>query len=84
LSTFKTSRFLAAHAQNKGESSMTKFVVAAKKFATEEEGATLVEYALLVALLALASAVILTSIGQNIRIFFIRVNDRVVTATPAP
>jgi pilus assembly protein Flp/PilA len=80
----KTSGFLAALAQNRGESSMAKLIVAAKKFATEEEGASLIEYALLVALLAVASVVILTSIGQNIQIFFTRVNDKVVTATPAP
>jgi pilus assembly protein Flp/PilA len=63
---------------------MAKLIAAAKKFATEEEGASLVEYALLVALLAVVSITILTTLGGSISTLFTRVNDKVVAATPAP
>jgi pilus assembly protein Flp/PilA len=74
LSTFERSGFLATHAQNKGESFMARLIAVAKKFATEEEGASLVEYALLVALLAAASIIILIQIGLNIQAKFTNVN----------
>src|SRR4051812_43658544 len=44
---------------HKGVAAMVKLVAAARKFAAGEEGATLVEYSLLVALLAAASIAIL-------------------------
>ncbi len=44
---------------------MAKLVVA-KKFIAEEEGATLVEYALLVALLVAASIALLYGLGRNV------------------
>jgi pilus assembly protein Flp/PilA len=80
LSTFERSGFLADHAQNKGESSMAKLVIAAKKFATKEEGATLVEYALLVGLIAGACFTILTALGRNVQDLFTTVNNAVSTA----
>jgi len=40
---------------------MTKFITAAKKFVKGEEGATMVEYGLMVALIAMAGATILGS-----------------------
>jgi Flp pilus assembly pilin Flp len=59
---------------------MNKFVVAARKFAAGEEGATLVEYSLLVALLAAASIAILYGFGQNIKGLYTQVNNAVGTA----
>jgi pilus assembly protein Flp/PilA len=59
---------------------MTKLVSAAKKFAAAEEGASLVEYSLLVALLAAASIAILYGLGQNIQSLFTQVNTAVSTA----
>ncbi|MBW3574906.1 MAG: Flp family type IVb pilin [Actinobacteria bacterium] len=47
---------------------------------TDERGAALVEYALLVALIAVASIVILELLGTGISGMFTRVNDQISTA----
>jgi Flp pilus assembly pilin Flp len=49
---------------------MIKLVVAAKRLAAGEEGATLVEYSLLVALLAAASIAVLYNFGNEIQYIF--------------
>jgi Flp pilus assembly pilin Flp len=49
---------------------MAKLVPAAKKFAAAEEGASLVEYSLLVALLAAASIAILYGLGLEVNYIF--------------
>ena len=59
---------------------MTKFVVAVKRFVTAEEGASLVEYSLLVALLAAASIAIVYGLGQNVKNTYTQVNNAVGTA----
>ena len=59
---------------------MAKLVAAAKKFAAGEEGASLVEYSLLVALLAAASIAILYGLGQNIQGLYNQVNSAVTSA----
>ena len=59
---------------------MTRYVDAVKKFAKEEEGASLVEYSLLVALIAAASISILYGLGQNIQSMYAQVNNAVGTA----
>jgi pilus assembly protein Flp/PilA len=58
---------------------MVKLVAAARKFAAGEEGATLVEYSLLVALIAAASIAILYNFGQNIQGLYTQVNTAVGT-----
>jgi pilus assembly protein Flp/PilA len=45
---------------------MTKLVTAFKKHLNDEEGASLVEYALLLALIALACMVAIGALGTNI------------------
>jgi pilus assembly protein Flp/PilA len=62
---------------------MAKLLAAAKKFATEEEGASLVEYSLLVALLAAASVTILTALGANVRALYTTVNNAISNANAA-
>ncbi len=62
---------------------MAKLVAAVKKFAAEEEGATLVEYSLLVALLAAASIAILYGLGANIQSLYSQVNNSVSSANAA-
>jgi pilus assembly protein Flp/PilA len=59
---------------------MSKFVTAVRKFVVDEEGATLVEYSLLVALLAAASIAILYGLGQNVKGLYTQVNTAVGTA----
>ena len=59
---------------------MARYVVAVKKFASGEEGAALVEYSLLVALIAAASIAILYGLGQNIKNMYAQVNNAVGTA----
>jgi Flp pilus assembly pilin Flp len=67
---------------------MVKLVGAARKFAAGEEGATLVEYSLLVALLAAASIAVLYNFGSEIRYIFSAsntalgsANDSITTAS---
>ena len=62
---------------------MAKLIAAAKKFATGEEGATLVEYSLLVALLAAASVTIIIGIGSNVRSLYTSANNAVTNAVAA-
>ncbi len=59
---------------------MARFVDVVKRFAREEEGASLVEYSLLVALLAAASIAILYGLGQNVKGLYNQVNTAVGTA----
>ena len=59
---------------------MARIAVAVKKFAAAEEGASLVEYALLVALLSAASIAILYGLGQNINSLYAQVNNSISTA----
>jgi Flp pilus assembly pilin Flp len=59
---------------------MARFFAAARKFVTCEDGASLVEYSLLVALLAAASISILYGLGQNIKSIYTQVNSAVGTA----
>jgi Flp pilus assembly pilin Flp len=62
---------------------MIKLASAARNFATGEEGATLVEYSLLVALLAAASIAILYGFGQNIKGIYSQTNTAVSSANEA-
>jgi Flp pilus assembly pilin Flp len=59
---------------------MTKLVVAVKRFVAGEEGASLVEYSLLVALLAAASIAIVYGLGQTVKSTYTQVNNAVGTA----
>jgi Flp pilus assembly pilin Flp len=59
---------------------MSRLTAAVKTFAAGEEGASLVEYSLLVALLAAASIAILYGLGQNVRSMYTQVNNSVGTA----
>jgi Flp pilus assembly pilin Flp len=59
---------------------MAKLVALAQKFAAGEEGATLVEYSLLVALLAAASISVLYSFGNEIHYIFTASNTAVGSA----
>jgi Flp pilus assembly pilin Flp len=59
---------------------MCRVTAAVKSFVAGEEGASLVEYSLLVALLAAASIAILYGLGQNIQSLYMQVNNAVGTA----
>jgi Flp pilus assembly pilin Flp len=59
---------------------MVKFAAAVRTFAAGEDGASLVEYSLLVALLAAASIAILYGLGQNVKSIYTQVNNAVGTA----
>jgi Flp pilus assembly pilin Flp len=59
---------------------MSRIATAVKSFIAHEEGASLVEYSLLVALLAAASIAILYGLGQNIKSLYTQVNNAVGTA----
>jgi Flp pilus assembly pilin Flp len=59
---------------------MANSTAAVKRFAAGEDGASLVEYSLLVALLAAASIAILYGLGQNVKSMYTQVNNAVGTA----
>jgi len=64
---------------------MAKIIAAAKRFVREEEGATLVEYALAIALISLVAGAGAFILGGNIRTFFTNVGTSVSgTQIPAP
>jgi len=52
-----------------------------KRFFAEEEGQTLVEYGLLVSLIALVVIAILTVLGQKVRNLFVTVNSNISSTT---
>lgn len=54
----------------------------ASRFATEEDGAGLIEYALLCALIALGSVVAMTALGVSISGLFGRVGTRLDGTSP--
>lgn len=58
---------------------MSRFLRVVRGFVREEEGASLVEYALLVALIALACVVALTATGTSISDMFTRLNGKLAT-----
>jgi len=57
-----------------------------KRFVTDEEGATMVEYALMVALIAVVSIAVVAALGTNIWQAFDTTNTEMSTAgaTPRP
>lgn len=58
---------------------MRKLIELSKSFVRDEDGASLVEYALLVALIALACVVALTATGTSISNMFTRINGKLAT-----
>jgi pilus assembly protein Flp/PilA len=64
------------HTNEKGEFKMIKRLI---NFIKDEEGATMVEYGLMVALIAVVCIVAITAIGTNLNIVF----DNVADALPS-
>jgi pilus assembly protein Flp/PilA len=58
---------------------MFKKLATLKNFLKDEEGASLVEYALLVALIALACVIAITATGVSISAMFTRINNKLST-----
>lgn len=58
------------------------------KFINDESGATMVEYAILVALIAVAAIVIILAVGQQVNNAFQKVSDELkkggINPNPAP
>jgi Flp pilus assembly pilin Flp len=57
-----------------------RFITRVREFVTNDEGQDLLEYALLVALIALVCVVTITSTGQQVNIVFQKIKDALVTA----
>lgn len=49
---------------------MNKFIAQVQRFAHDEEGATMVEYGLMVALIAVVCIAAITTIGTNLNLVF--------------
>jgi pilus assembly protein Flp/PilA len=63
--------FFPQHLLPKGEKSMAKLIKAARKFITgKEEGASMVEYGLLVALIAIFVIIAVALVGTNLKQVF--------------
>ena len=62
---------------------MNKIINITKKIARDEEGAVLVEYALLVALIALACITAITLLGSEISGLFTRIADILKAQPPS-
>lgn len=56
---------------------MSKFIAAAKQFVRDEEGATAVEYGLLVALIAAVIVGVVKTLGTNVKTGFETVNTEI-------
>ena len=54
-----------------------------KRFVREEEGATMVEYGLMIALIAVVLIVIVSTLGQSLKTSFSRTNTGVTNANQA-
>jgi len=54
---------------------MKKFIAQAKRFAREEEGATMVEYGLMVALIAIVCITAITTIGTRLNSVFVDIGN---------
>jgi pilus assembly protein Flp/PilA len=65
-----------------GENPMAKFIAAAKRFVREDEGATLVEYALAIALISLVAGAGALILGTGISDFFGKVSTKVNSYAP--
>lgn len=63
---------------------MFQFFHAIHMLRTREEGQTLVEYALILALVSVAAVVALAAIGTNVTGIFNAIKDKLVTTTPTP
>jgi len=60
-----------------GDESMTKFYAAATKLVREEEGASLAEYGLLLALIAVVCIGAITLVGSKISLMFSSVSGSI-------
>jgi pilus assembly protein Flp/PilA len=56
---------------------MTKLIAAARTFVAGEEGATMVEYGLMVALIAAVCIAVVTTLGTNIQAKFQSVSNAI-------
>ena len=54
-----------------------------KRFVREEDGATMVEYGLMIALIAVVLIVIVSTLGQSLKNSFARTNTGVINANTA-
>jgi len=61
---------------------MSFFRVVANRFSREEDGAAMVEYALLVGLIAVASIVTLTALGVTISGMWTTISGKIAGAIP--
>jgi Flp pilus assembly pilin Flp len=70
------------HNRQIGESFMTRFIVTAKKLLVREEGPTMAEYGLMVAVVALVAVVGAASLGTDLSSFFTAVGTRISSYAP--
>ena len=54
-----------------------------KKFIKDEDGATMIEYGLIAALVSVAAVIALTALGGSLSAMFTSVSDKVTEVTPS-
>ena len=57
-------------------------ITSIKKFMKEEDGATMIEYGLIAALVSVAAVIALTALGGSLSSMFTSVSDKVKEVTP--
>ena len=62
---------------------MSKLINFVKAFSNKEDGQDLLEYALLVALIALVCVAVITSTGTGVQTIFSQISSALTTAAPA-
>ena len=69
----------AALSENSMERKMNKLFMAVRRFSHDEEGATAVEYGMMVGLIAVAIIVVVAAIGSQLNDLFVKVKDCITT-----
>jgi pilus assembly protein Flp/PilA len=60
---------------------MNQLVTAVKRFVSEEEGVTAIEYGLIAALIAVVIIAAITAVGTNLTCIFTRIADCLISPT---
>ena len=60
----------------------SEMITSIKKFMKEEDGATMIEYGLIAALVSVAAVIALTALGGSLSSMFTSVSDKVKEVTP--
>jgi pilus assembly protein Flp/PilA len=84
VAAFETLRVRIGQAERAKERDLMNLIARLRALLRDSSGQDLLEYALLVALIALVCVAVITSTGTNVKAIFQSISDALKTATPAP